>query len=73
MAMPQIKLSQKTVHVKDNFESYTQEKMLNSLCNWLGTSHSGQTSHCHMQVLIPNNLAYVLYHIRVHYLHHSDA
>ena len=35
--------------------SYTQEKLLNSLW-WLGTSHSGQSSPCHLQVLIPNNL-----------------
>ena len=35
----------------------TLEKMLHSLCYWLGISHSDQTSHCHMQVLIPNNLA----------------
>ena len=40
-----------------NILSYTQEKMLNSLSYWLGTSHCSQTSHCHMQVIIPNNLA----------------
>src|SRR4029434_6994371 len=40
--------------------SYTQEKMLNSSCYWLGTSHSGQSTHCHMQLLIPTNLAYGL-------------
>ena len=36
--------------------SYTQENMLNSLCYWLGISNSGQSSHCHMQVLIASNL-----------------
>ena len=30
--------------------------MFNSLCYWPGTSHSGQSSHCHMQILIPTIL-----------------
>ena len=46
-----------TMHHTFIFFSYTEEKLLDSFCYWLGTSHSGQSSHCHMQVLIHNNLA----------------
>lgn len=52
--------------------SYTQEKMLNSLCYWVGTSHSDQTSLSHAGTHTQQPTV-VLLHNKMHYNHDTDT